>query len=605
MIWPARRFPVPFPCLTFVLFCSVFLFSQIDMWTSKIPVHINAAGGASALLTLHAAIEKIAVFAHATNAHQHQQAPSKVLSLKYAEYANMLASQGDLRGAFNYLSRVATPNDPNSAVLLDRIFHAEAEQFLREQYQIPAFPFQPENIQADPTLNQTLAAQAQWKLQRDQERANRAQAMVNSNMQRQQFPGQPRAQQQMGGAPAANGYGQPMQNQYGQGQTQGYGAPAANPYGGQQQVPYGQSQQQNQPGAYGAPAVQARPPYQPQPTGYGAPQNPQAQGYGAQAQQSGYGQAMPPQYAQQSQPGYGGPAQPAPQAGYGAPANPYGNAQPQASPPHQVARPPAAAPYQPPPAQTQTTQPAWGAPAASAPANPYAPAAVSPPTQPTAAPYMPPAPAAAPVPTQNQPGIFTPQQPNYGANVNAAAAAPKPFAPAAVTTTASAAAPAALASPADASTAAPIQLAPAEQSLMTPLENCLNALAAVAGMKTPELKKVSEIRSKLQDLAKRLQGHELSPTAMAELQQLVNAVAANDYTAAQKHHLNLVKTDWASKEKKNSTTKGKKEEKTEKHNWFLSSPCCLFVLSLPDNNEWLLGLKTMLLMAKKYLEKTG
>ena len=146
----------------------------------------------------------------------------------------------------------------------------------------------------------------------------------------------------------------------------------------------------------------------------------------------------------------------------------------------------------------------------------------------------------------------------------AAAPAPfKPFQPSAP----SALSPAST-SPAAAADPTPVALGPAEQALIAPLEGCLTQLLG-CGLKTPEQKKVAEIRSKLLDLSRRLASHELSAGAMGELQSLVGCVGAMDFTGAQRHHLNLVKTDWA------------------------------------NNNEWLLGLKTMLLMAKKYLEKTG
>lgn len=140
----------------------------------------------------------------------------------------------------------------------------------------------------------------------------------------------------------------------------------------------------------------------------------------------------------------------------------------------------------------------------------------------------------------------------------------KTFQPAVPTAVSPAASPAAAAAP----EAAAVQLSPADAALMAPLEGCLTQLSSM-GLKTPEQKKVTEIRSKLQELARKIAAHELSATALQELGSLVAAVGAADFTAAQRHHLNLVKTDWA------------------------------------NNNEWLLGLKTMLLMAKKYIEKTG
>lgn len=158
--------------------------------------------------------------------------------------------------------------------------------------------------------------------------------------------------------------------------------------------------------------------------------------------------------------------------------------------------------------------------------------------QPQAAPFVPA--AAAPVPAPFKP--FQPSAPSSALSSPAAAAAtPEPL---------------------------PVVLGPAEQAMIAPLEACLVQLSA-GGLKTPEQKKVAEIRSKLGELARRLAAQELSPGAVQELQALVGCVGAHDFTGAQRHHLNLVKTDWA------------------------------------NNNEWLLGLKTMLLMAKKYLEKTG
>ena len=112
-------------------------------------------------------------------------------------------------------------------------------------------------------------------------------------------------------------------------------------------------------------------------------------------------------------------------------------------------------------------------------------------------------------------------------------------------TAAPASSPSHVAAPAAAESAAPVQLSPADQALVAPLEACLVQLTN-AGLKTPEQKKVLEIRGKLQELSRKLAAHELSPGACTELQALCQAVAAHDFTAAQKHHINLVKTDWTS-----------------------------------------------------------
>jgi len=567
--------------------CASNVDKAIDMWTSKIPAHVpsSAGGDASALLALHAAIEKIAVFAHATHAHQAGAAGggSKTLSIKYAEYANMLASQGDLRGAFNYLSRVATPNDPTSAVLLDRIFHAESEQFKREQYATPAFPFPPEDVRPDPTLNQRLAQEAQYK----QQRAAMAQQQAHARQQgaqqhggghfnqaaphHMQHPQQHPQQQQQRPGGFANG--QPQQQAYGQPQA-GYGAPQAQHYGAPQGQPqqYGAPQAQPQGfNAYGQPQqpqhAAARPPFQPQQPAYGqAAQQPHQAGYGAQQQQ----QQPQPAYQQHAQPpqpqqfgaqgGYGQQQPPAPQAHgqFGAP-QPFQPAQPQ--------RPPAASPTNYGQPQPHAAQPHpgqfgsaphmpqnYGAPAVPAPQPVPAPQAVH---QPAPTPYVPA--AAAPVPSFGGAAAPAPKI------LNPVAAAPAST-PAAISPASSSAA----ATPAAAGGAdAAVSLSPADAALIAPLESCLSSLGSVPGLKTPEQKKVAEIRAKLGELARKISERALSPSALAELAALSQAVAALDFTAAQRHHLQLVKTDWA------------------------------------GNNEWLLGLKTMLLMCKKYLERTG
>ena len=57
-------------------------------------------------LALHAAVEKIAVFAQTSQAAG--QRPSRAITAKYSEYASLLAAQGCLSGAWDYL-RIACP----------------------------------------------------------------------------------------------------------------------------------------------------------------------------------------------------------------------------------------------------------------------------------------------------------------------------------------------------------------------------------------------------------------------------------------------------------------------------------------------------------------
>ena len=498
--------------------CSSNIDKSIEMWTTKIHTKLSDGQDGSALLALHAAIEKVAVFAQATNALQ-QNPPSRVLGLKYAEYANMLASQGELRGAFNYLSRVATRDDPNSAVLLDRIFHAEQDQFVREQYPMPAFPFQPERVDPDPTLAATLHARQLAQQQRQAQLAADAANRAQRAMHQQQQPGYQQHQQQMQQQQRSGPYGQPQQQV--QQQQQQWNQPQTNPYN---QPNPSQSYGQYGQGAYGqpqppqpAPAQPQRPPFQPQQPQYGQPQPP--------AQPSAYGQPQSTPGYGQPQPSYGQPQppQPAPQSQFNQPQRPpFQPQQPQYGMPQAQSQPPA---------PVAPSQPAHSMPS---PTN-------QPPQQFVPSPAAVPQ-AAAPAPFVPQPAVPTPSVFTPAAPVPATAAPPKTFTP---TMPSAAAAVPSPSSAASTPTDAPVQLSPADQSLINPLEQCLQSLSAV-GLKTPEQKKVTEIRSKLNELAKKLSSHELSATAQSELQLLCQAVAANDFTTAQKHHLNLVKTDWAS-----------------------------------------------------------
>lgn len=540
------------------------------------PPHVG--GNDSPLLQLHAAVEKIAVFAHATNAHLNPQG-SKLLNVKYSEYASMLASQGNLVGAYNYLIRVANQGDVSSAVLLDRLFHAEPERFMAEHYPVPPFPYQVENVQTDPTLNQRLAQQQHERQLRQQElqiQQQQAQQMLAQRGAAQGFPQAQRPPQQA--APAANvPYGahphahQQHQPQAAYGanvayppQQQGYGAPAAQqPYGAygapqqhhaapapaptaynpaahhMQQPQQPQQRPPAQPTPYGHPAA-APNPYQPAPAPVPQPMQAHPQQYGApmQPQPSHPAPAANPYHQQApnahlpaapaASPNVPAAYQPNPMGGYNQPAQPPVMQPAQQQPPQPAVFKPNV-PSQP---VAGYGQPASNVPAPAAPINTFNPAA---PAQPT--------PAATRPPT-----TFTPGQPAAAPTSAPAASAPAP----------QPAAPA----------AAPVNLSPADQAQINVLEGCLTALQNL-GLKTPEQKKIAEIRQKLQQLSQNMSTQQLSPTAVAELGALVQAVAANDYTTAQKHHLNLVKTDWAS------------------------------------NSEWILGLKTMLLMAKKYLDHHG
>lgn len=105
--------------------------------------------------------------------------PSRAVTAKYSEYAGLLASQGQLGGALDYLQaalpkptredeeRSACSSDLSRAhtfvfslILLDRIFRALPPIAGRTM----AFPFQYTPIDADPYMQQAAAArQRMWQ----------------------------------------------------------------------------------------------------------------------------------------------------------------------------------------------------------------------------------------------------------------------------------------------------------------------------------------------------------------------------------------------------------------------------------------------------------
>ena len=415
---------------------------------------------ADPVMQLHTSMEKIAVFAMATSAHL-QQPPSTLLSMKYSEYATLLASQGFIIGAWNYL-KVSNPSgsDPASAVLLDRLFHASYASDQPIQQQPPAFPFHPiVQVGVDVVLAQVEGAYEMNKRNR--------QALVQATQQHQhaqthhtpQIPPQPNpppgsqyppphslpAAQPAGpyggrpGAPqfppASSQPGYPQQGGAGQVHpatpyppgvyNPGGGQPGlpSQPYPTQPYRPGGQPQpplQQQQPHALHLPPAQnaypghPQQPQQPQPPQPQArqPYNPQ-QSYSQPPPQQPQYPAPPPHGQVGGHAGSGGPAQ----LNYPQPSAPTPAYPPQPTAPPSVQAPRLPPPQQPPPHQhaQQTQQPGYPP---QQPTGPYhAPlpqpgggGAYPPPGQPPAGPSYPPQPAM-PHPSQQHPAMPPMPQP--------------------------------------------------------------------------------------------------------------------------------------------------------------------------------------------------
>ena len=670
--------------------CSSNVDKAVDLFSKQ-----STAVTSDPTLQLHHAMEKIAVFAQATSAHL-QPSSFPLLSLKYSEYATLLASQGFIIGAWNYL-RVSdrSGTDPGSGVLLDRLFHASYASDQPIQQQPPPFPFHVQQVGVDASLQAVEGAYEMAKRNR--------QAMVQHTHVQQQQQQQQQQHQQQQAAPMQPPYVAPLsqhqqqQQQQPYAQLQQYGTPQP-PQQQQQRQQYGPPQtqfgqqpppQQQQyagaPGGYPAPPPQSQsqihpptpfPPAQYNSNSVGAaptphfPSQPQTPQYNAQRpgfpsassqppqqqqpppmphpgqQQQQHASSLPPQPSyppppsqqfpsQQQQhphPSTGLPHQSPAQypqpppgaapstAGYPLPgqpqvrpplgASPGFPAQPQMPPPQsqQPQYPPAVqqqqhpqtmrpgmppvqqSPSFPPQPHQQQQPPSYPPQQPQAAPAPYQPAApqpfmpqagmhssqqqhgqhpspeqqqppahqLPPPQQPPQQPQPPPA-------TPSQPRIFTPAGPQQTAPSPAAAPAAQPYA-------AAAGAPPAVASFAGAASAAAalasIQFAPEWQQLVGVLEGGVQQLAQRAA--PAEQRKVQDLHQRLFSLYHKLsapsvQAGQVSPSLAAELSALVQCVAAGDYVGSKRHHTNLVKSDWT------------------------------------GNNEWLLALKSLLELFKKYL----
>ncbi|KAF8928264.1 protein transport protein S31 [Dissophora ornata] len=204
---------------------------------------------------------------------------------KYTEYAEVMADQGRLATAIEYLN--LTPVDYQSkdtlAVMRDRLYHSGVDV---SKIPAPEFPFEPVYVMGEGEYQQQQQQQQQYGQQQQHQGYNQNQ------YQPQQQPYQP------------NQY-QPQQLQNNYGATQGpYGVPAAAPYGN---TGYGAAgyQTQQQPSIVPPPPTQfnVAPPQQndlrpPQPAAANNPYAPPAPTFG------GYNQsAAPPTFNQSGYPG--------------------------------------------------------------------------------------------------------------------------------------------------------------------------------------------------------------------------------------------------------------------------------------------------------------
>jgi hypothetical protein len=106
---------------------------------------------------------------------------------------------------------------------------------------------------------------------------------------------------------------------------------------------------------------------------------------------------------------------------------------------------------------------------------------------------------------------------------------------------------------------------PVDTSQIAPIVNSVISRLLSLQLPPAEIKKVQDIDARLKILYGRVAANELSQSTLQELSAMCAAMSAEQYTAAQRHHLQLVKTEWST------------------------------------NQDWLLPFKTLLVLAKKFL----
>lgn len=125
------------PSATLCYMCATNVERTIEFWATELKAHNNAKGSTDTV-ALQQFVEKVVVYTSA-----HKVDDLGVNGSKYfAEYAGLLASQGVLDVAPDYLKG----DSPEEVVLRDRLFHAGPKQVVGARP--PVFPFERVTVQA-------------------------------------------------------------------------------------------------------------------------------------------------------------------------------------------------------------------------------------------------------------------------------------------------------------------------------------------------------------------------------------------------------------------------------------------------------------------------
>jgi len=238
---------------------------------------------------------------------------------KYTEYAEIMAAQGRLSTAIEYLNLTPVDyrNHDSLAVMRDRLYHSGVDV---GKIPAPEFPFEPVYVMAEGEFQQQhqqqqyqqqlQQQQQQQQQQQPQQQYGQQQPLHQQTYQHHQYQPQPQQQQLQQQQYQPNQY-QPIQNNYGAAQSSPYGVPAASPFGNAGYNNAGYQQQPPPPQPLAPPPTQFKPPQQneyrpPQPPVVNTAHVPPAPAYGGYAQP-----AAPPTFNQsgfpaQNDTGYSG-----------------------------------------------------------------------------------------------------------------------------------------------------------------------------------------------------------------------------------------------------------------------------------------------------------
>ncbi|EGC35441.1 hypothetical protein DICPUDRAFT_152246 [Dictyostelium purpureum] len=188
--------------------CAGDIDKTVNIWTHRSNTNESKETIEESHQDLQNLIEKVSIFRSACG--NNNSSLNVVLSMKYAKYAEILASQGNLSGSLRYLSHINNPECQQACgVLYDRVYRATSNH---QGIRPPPFPFQlcevrpsnkPQQPQQQPQQQQPQQQELFGQFNSNAKRAPNMQPlftnqqqqqpphMMPMNQQQQQIPSQP------------------------------------------------------------------------------------------------------------------------------------------------------------------------------------------------------------------------------------------------------------------------------------------------------------------------------------------------------------------------------------------------------------------------------